>query len=214
MITNLRQALAGLCVLLVGTAHAASVAVVSVSGGTDQNNGANFSLGWEFTVNYTVTVTELGFYDDLGDGLVDDHAVGIYSSGGTLLTSGTVVSSDALDGQFRYTDVADLVLTSGNTYYMMAVTGTVDKYNVNGTLSVHPAVNWVRNAYYSPPGGGVLAPPNFFDNPPGVTGYFGGGFKIDSTSVPAPVPIPAAGWFLGALGVPLAWARRRRRAPV
>src|SRR5687768_16493111 len=67
------------------------------------NNGSGYSLGWAFSTANNITVTSLGWYDHLGDGLVDGHAVGIFNTGGTLLLSGTVQSgtADPLTGMFR-----------------------------------------------------------------------------------------------------------------
>ena len=81
--------------------------------------GAALTIGWGFTVSEQRVVNELGYYDFGQDGLVFNHDVGLYrESDMSLLTSGTVTSGDTLDGYFRYTNVASVVLNPGETYFV------------------------------------------------------------------------------------------------
>jgi hypothetical protein len=52
-------------------------------------------VGWDFAANTDLTLTGLGFCDADGNGLAESHAVGRYSSTGTLLVSGIVPSGTA-----------------------------------------------------------------------------------------------------------------------
>jgi Domain of unknown function (DUF4082) len=81
------------------------------SSGTENNQ----SVGWEFNVLTSITVTGLGWYDQGGDGLQMAHTVGIWDSSGTLLTSGLVAAgiTDPLDGMFRTDSIASLTLAPG-----------------------------------------------------------------------------------------------------
>jgi len=83
-----------------------------------------WSLGWEFNVIQSITVTGLGFYDDKGDGLKENHDVGIFNNKGELLVSGTVFANDPLLGFFRYTVVTPIVLSIGNDYRIAAANGS------------------------------------------------------------------------------------------
>jgi hypothetical protein len=60
----------------------------------------DWSLGFEFTVNSPVFVTQLGFYDDWQNGLTETHDVGIYDAAQNLLVSTTVSPSDPLTAFF------------------------------------------------------------------------------------------------------------------
>jgi opacity protein-like surface antigen len=81
--------------------------------------GAALTIGWGFSVSEQQLVNKLGYYDEGQDGLVFDHQVGLFSVAGmNLLTSGTVTSGDTLDGYFRYTNVASIVLNPGEIYFI------------------------------------------------------------------------------------------------
>jgi len=82
------------------------------------------TLGWEFTLSSAITVIALGVYDlsygiggaGLNLGLGDSHAVGIFSSTGTLLVSATVVpggSCASATNDFCWVSAAPNLLTAG-----------------------------------------------------------------------------------------------------
>ena len=58
------------------TARAGTIAYTVTVPGNAQSGDGNVT-GFEFTPNQAVTVDSLGFYDHLGDGLTNAHAVGI-----------------------------------------------------------------------------------------------------------------------------------------
>ncbi|PKG81357.1 PEP-CTERM sorting domain-containing protein [Colwellia sp. 75C3] len=122
--------LAIVCTMLMGTAHATPL--YSVSSPIGDTYG-NLSYGEIFTVgSQDLTVTALGAYDHDQDGFltIGGIQVGLYlESDGSLLTSASVQSSDALDGLFRFSDIANLTLLSGEQYRIVADTG-LDQYNV------------------------------------------------------------------------------------
>lgn len=132
MLTNLRNALLAVlvCALAAQTARAAAAydfedrrARVTTSGAIDR------TYGWEFTVSQPITVTNLGYFDagntsptDSPDGLFVAHPMGLWTSGGTLLTSGTVLAGTASPEfqSYRYADVPDVTLTPGQSYVVAA----------------------------------------------------------------------------------------------
>ncbi len=81
----------------------------------------NFLLGMDFTVNNAVTVTQLGAFDDLGNGFANTITVGIFDLGGTLQgTSASLTGTGGtLVGGSRFTAVAPFVLNPG-TYSIVA----------------------------------------------------------------------------------------------
>jgi hypothetical protein len=114
--------LAGLLVLAASVGvHAANVAAVpSVVGG---QGGTVFSTqGWNFTPARKILVGQLGVYDTGGDGLGQAHAVGIWTSGGTLITQVTVPAGTMapLVSGTRFVDIAGVQLTKGTTYVLGA----------------------------------------------------------------------------------------------
>ena len=187
-------------------AHAA-VAIDLAAGGTDFTNG-NWSLGFEFTANSSITVTHLGFYDDGGNGFAGDHEVGIWDTAGNLLASGTVVAGDTLIDSFRYTAIAPLVLSAGTNYIIAAVTGA-ENYYFGAPVTTPPEVTYITDRYASDTlGSGLLDFPEDSDAlTPANAGYFGPNFQFDAAAVPEPMSM--AIWGLGAVG--LFGVRRLRR---
>jgi hypothetical protein len=62
--------------LTTGCTCVSSIAITLPSPGTAANVGP-FGAGWEFTLSGAFIVTELGFNDESGSRLTDDHDVGI-----------------------------------------------------------------------------------------------------------------------------------------
>jgi len=117
-ITLLALALTG------AAAFAASEAAIDFSLPVNEATWGNFCLGFEFTTKSDVTVTHLGFYDNLKDGLTESHAVGLFDASGRLLVSGAVKPGDPLEGWFRHTSVVTATLPAGRTFVIASVTGS------------------------------------------------------------------------------------------
>lgn len=99
-------------VTLVGGAQADTIAL-SFSGGSNWE-WSEATIGWEFTVSAPINVTSLGVWDENGNGLTDDHQVGIWlSSGGAPLVSTTVTSANPLTNGFRYQSITPFTLQPG-----------------------------------------------------------------------------------------------------
>lgn len=195
-ISGLALAVVIICGIGVQRANAAAIGFSS----TAVNTGT-FSVGFEFDVLTPIEVTALGFYDDLGDGLTESHAVGIYDSSGTLLVSGTVAPGDPLVDGFRYASIASYLLAVGTGYRIAAVTGS-DPYAYNpNSFVVDPSITFVRSRYSA---SATLVFPTETD---GLTGYFGPNFLLEPQSVPEPATLLLVGLGLGAA------ARRRLRRP-
>ena len=84
------------------------------------------AIGWEFTANSFLSVTHLGLWDNLDDGLPGSYEMGLYRvSDQALLGSVTVGVADALDAHFRYAALASAVaLSTGENYAVVVYTGS------------------------------------------------------------------------------------------
>jgi hypothetical protein len=164
----------------------------SLGQGFDYMQGS-FSIGWKFATNQAVTVTALGTYDDLMNGISAPHPVGIYDAAtSTLLVSATVQPSDPLTGFFRYTPIAPYVLPAGKEYYVVTVNGS-DNYAVGvSDITVDPSLTYEGFAAYGGDGGPqsttLQCPTNYSANT--FNGDYGGNFEIETAS-PTPTPTPS-----------------------
>jgi hypothetical protein len=115
-------------------------------------------LGMDFTVNdgHTVTVTELGAFDDNGDGFgTDNIEVGIFDLASGLLVgpSATFTGSDGnLVGGSRFLSVAPFVLEPG-TYSIVAVGFTFSQSGNSGFGDVTSFNNLGGSLTLDPKGG-------------------------------------------------------------
>lgn len=186
-----------------------AVAFTPVSA-NDGNIGFGYSLGYQFTMNSTVSVTALGYYSN--NALTESHDVGIYTLGnpsGTLLTSTTVTNADPLTANFRYHTTAAVTLTAGQTYVIAGVTGKTDFYTHDPTaFSTDPALTIGTNQFSI---SNTLIYP-IVSTPAVTTGYFGPNFQFDPVNGPSPVPEPASFAMAGTavvIGLVHGWRRRR-----
>ncbi|MGF7171640.1 hypothetical protein FHS91_003340 [Sphingobium xanthum] len=69
-----------------------------------------FTLGFAFSLSQATTIEALGYNTA---NLPDDRTVGLWTIGGTLITSAVVLTSDPVTGHFAYSDIADVLLGPG-----------------------------------------------------------------------------------------------------
>ena len=93
---------------------------------------ANYNLGVVFTPGANIVVDELGYYDQTG-GINFDHAVGLYSSTGTLLASTNITPTSTLSGNFLYNLVTPITLLAGQIYVIDGFTSGYNSDSVFGT---------------------------------------------------------------------------------
>ena len=166
-----------------------------------------FALGYQFTTSQALTVVQLGFYDDYGNGLAESHAVGLYSfTTGTLLTSATVTPSDPLSGVFRFTPISPLTIGPGS-YSLMSVQGFVDNYTHDpNSITIDPNITFGQNLvlYGS---NGVLGFSTFSESSPILTyGWFGPNMVTQLAA-----PEPPTYLILAGIGVMTLLLGRRHR---
>ncbi len=168
--------------------------------------GFSGSLGYNFNLSQPYAVSALGFYDELEDGLLSSHMVGIFdATSQALLISGTVPSgsSSPLLAGFRWLSVPQQVLNAGS--YVIAATSSgdpasFDPFIFEGFDPVVSAGFSLGTASLAQAGSGsIVAFPNTDEGLP--YGFFGPNFA--SQPVPGPLPV------LGVAGS-LAWSRRLR----
>jgi hypothetical protein len=164
------------------------------------------SLGYNFNLSQPYAVSALGFYDELEDGLLSSHMVGIFdASTQALLISGTLPSGSGspLQAGFRWLSVPLQVLNAGS--YVIAATSSgdpavFDPFLYNGFDPVLSAgFSLGTNSLSQIGSDSVVAFPNVDE---GLSyGFIGPNFA--SPPVPGPLPV------LGVAGA-LTWSRRLR----
>ena len=186
------------------------------------------TLGWEFSPTQSLTVTSLGYFDDMGtvsmgQPLSMDHAVGLYDTSGALLASVTVTTASPATGLFRFVSLTTPVgLMAGQDYILGGVAGTDGyAYDLQNASPFAPGITYLQDAY-DPGNAASLTFPTATDgilsDPSSVASlsgngytYFGPNFQFTPSAAPAvPEPSPLA---LLALGlVPTALLAKRRKA--
>lgn len=161
-----------------------------------------FTLGFSFNLSQATTIDALGYWTG---GNFSTHQVAIWSSSGTLLTSGTVSGADPLLGHYRYDSIAPITLGAGNYVIGGQFFNGLIPAELTGITSA-PNFTWT---------GDRQAMGNFVFPTTSFLTYGNQGVALVNFSIaqPAGVPEPAT-WAtmligFGAIGVSL---RRRRRA--
>ena len=120
-------------------------AVDVMSAGDGPSGGGVYSVGWDFTVAQTITVTSLGQFDP--DSNPKTNQVAIYQRAGAKLVETTVSAASPTErsGLYlaRYAPIHNLVLLPGN--YVVFSTQNGDNFVSSGgspTASLCPAITW------------------------------------------------------------------------
>lgn len=218
---RIAKVLFGCIAVLVTTAEQieAGMLAVDITGATGSFGGTGFdgTDGYQFTLSHDIVLTSLGVWDHDADGLSDQHQVGIWDSTHTLIsqttvpsgTSGTLVQNSTLGG-FRFVNVAPTTLTAG-TYVIGAEWFGVGSPDPDDTI-FSPFSNSFSTAPQVTLGTRLFTDFQGFVEPTNTIGGngFGPNFQFDAVSS-VPEPSSAALFGLGALGMAVVGARRRRR---
>ena len=193
-----------LLVCAVGNRTEAQAPALSFSTDGGYANGFTGTLGWEFTANSTVSLTDFGFYNN--GGTIDiSHWVGLWNVSGDLLASGTVgpSASDIAIGYFDYSPTTPYTLQAGDTYVIGTLLASGDSfYYDSSTVTTAASVSYVQTQFdiTDTPS---LTFPQTTDFPSNGFGYFGPNFEVTLTPEPA-LTLPLGLAMLGVL-------HRRRR---
>ncbi|MEX1232208.1 MAG: PEP-CTERM sorting domain-containing protein [Planctomycetaceae bacterium] len=196
-------------------------------------NGADYNIGWEFSTNSSIMVTELGWFDRIGvtsdPGFASAHTIAIFSSNGDVLVSASVspgtvnpiaglpvISSntDEIRGYFRYVEVTPTVLTAGQSY-IISGTNPLEfpdpfavGFSVDDDMTVDSDINFVQGRMSSLGTGSSLVFPT--EEMP-VDEWNGRNFGPNFQFVPVPASLPEpSSVLLLALGGGLCLWRRQR----
>lgn len=169
------------------------------------------SIGFEFTVNTNMYVTDLGYL-----GTTDTHDVGIYDAGTQiLLTSTTVPSGTAASGDgFSYVSITPYLLLAGNTYVLAgSETTSADPYIYDAVPppTYNPAISFIEERYVI--NAGVLQYPDL--TVADRHGYFGPNFQFQEAGAAVPETSTLLIWSLLGIvvGVKGLHKRLNRKSP-
>jgi len=177
--------------LMTSPAQAGGVALEFTSSFStlEASAGAPATLGWSFTTTQAITVDALDALNvDAGGSVVD-----LWSSTGTLLASGTVLSTDPNEGSpmaFFEDSITPVSLAAGKTYYIdesVTSIASFSYYNATG-LTTNSAITY--DAPVSALGVEMDPTSDFFVGLGATNGYFGPNFDI-AASPTAPEPANA-----------------------
>lgn len=205
---NLSAIFLALCVQFVTSTQAAPVSAFEMSSSSGFTNGS-WALGEVFTVGTSnLLATSLGAFDQGGNGFATNGgiSVGLFlESSHSLLASTHVLSSDALIGHYRFSDIADIVLNANTQYRVVAVSGN-DQYTSGATgQTTDPRLTWESWGYCSAI---TLTSCDAFS---GTTlRHFMGNLQIDAA--PNNVPEPGSLALFGLSVLALTAARKRKQA--
>jgi MYXO-CTERM domain-containing protein len=193
------------CAGFPGVAQAQIPAVVfDTTTGLNANN-QDQTVGWQFDVLSSITVTGLGWYDEGGDGLEVRHEVGIWDPLGTLLASVTLPAGvgAGLVGQFRTLPIAPIVLAPDSGYIVGGLNSdeNTERLASNVFQVTIPEIDHV-DASFGPVDGTFQRPTSLSV---ATSGFFGPSFSVSSAA-------PEPGTFaLGIVGLGIFLMVRRRR---
>ncbi len=190
---------------LAGQAAWAGPAIDLTSPGLTYDASA-FTLGFEFTVTGTQSITALGVFNGGQASLPASASVGLWNTSGTLLTSITIPRGTGATGttDFTYASITPYTLSPGTDYIIGSyLAAQVSSYNTGqgGVASVNPDVTIVEDQYASS---------NSLTFPSSTDSYTGGAWLGANFVLGSSVPEPATLALLGAGLFGLGLARRRR----
>ncbi len=181
-------------------------------------NLSGLTMGYQFTLEESATVTGLGFWT--GSGMFDDTQVGLWDTNATLMgtvnianylsvtNDGSVTMTPTKSGKWVFKDVS---LSLGPGSYVVAAQSDLMEYIIDETPT-HPSsiVTSVITFDMSRYAAGPLQFPASTSSIPSA-GFFGGNVRFASEAVPTPSSF-AALIGMGLMGLVAVARRERKRA--
>lgn len=161
------------CLVLCGSAFAQTPVVTGFTGGGGPFGSfygtllpSGDTVGYRFTADANIIITDLGIVDDFDGTLDSSHQVGLWrNSDQVLLASTTVSSADTLFNGFWYASVTDVQLVQGGEYTLGAVyAGDDNDSYISGPSSI--TTSSISGTTGTEPGAGDLG----FIYPPVTSG--------------------------------------------
>ena len=208
----LMTATAVLAVLADGVAQAEPV--VDFTGGYVATTDADYSFGWAFKVNQTITVDALdSLFVTINSSGSNPEQVRLYNSS-SLLASAIVSSADPTEftpsGQEWYSHTIDSVTLTPGTYYIaedIFILTTAVAFQTNAA-SIEPEVTYIGGVSSYSRG---LDPTTDYYSGTYNDAYFGPNFDIQPAAVPEPTTLVPA-LTATVLGLAHVWRFRKRSA--
>jgi hypothetical protein len=173
------------------------------------------TLGYSFTTGSSVggyQVDGLGIYDWGNDGLGLDHAVGIWTSGGVLVASATVLTSDSLASGFRWDSAISgpALLSASTTYVIGALYAQNDPDHLVGIIGSPPSATMADG--FTMGTSRVIEGTSYALTFPTATYVGGFGPNAELTAVPEPTTMIAGALLLLPFGASTLRIIRKRMA--
>jgi hypothetical protein len=193
----------------VGAAHADIVAATPTDSASIRQ-AQPFAVGWEFTVNQTISITSLGAFDVAGDGHPTDQKVRLYdSTNDAILATATIASSASAESVGGYNayfqSITPITLTTGK-HYIVASDQAVGGDFMVSNAAFGSAINMVQGQATWFDGNLPDSISGFDTRVANASPYFGANFKYSAVPEPATAMLLTTG--LVAL---LAYAWRKRK---
>jgi hypothetical protein len=198
---------AALMVLSLAGPASADIIALDFTGGTvTAISPVPTTIGWSFTANSNVTVTQLGFFDNTpATPLSTSHAVGIWTNVGLLLGSSVVQTNSPITNGFRYVPTIPFQLNAGQNYVIGAlvldppdndnafISGVPGSSPLSTTTAPEISYGGSRSGIVS---SNLMIPENLFP-----VDFFGPNFQFSVTPVPAPPAILLVGLGAGCVAL-------------
>jgi hypothetical protein len=165
----------------------AQTQALTASGGTTFAVASNYSVGWEFTVNQAISLTDVGVFDADGGGLAQNHTVRLYDkTHDSVLATATIpqATSGTLAGSYNvhYVTLPSPISLSTGVNYMIAKQNGLDNYLYDAAATTAPQVNWVSG--WGVAGALPATASSFNIQRPTPSCYFGADFKFSAGTPP------------------------------